>query len=278
MSFRAFALQGGAALHWRKTTSWHGNCRFLRAMDEQASQRERLILEHLPTIKHIASRFSAALPPSMDLADLVGEGVFGLLSAADRFDPSRGVKFKTYAETRIRGAILDSLRNHDWVPRSLRRRFKKLNRAFNELEQRLGRPATESEISEELGIGIGELRRLAMLSQSASACLRNQSHQHGAAMAEPEAIHIIDSRQDTLLRIHQGEMRSILADAIGKLPRRERLVISLYYYDELTMKEIGRVLGVKESRVSQFHSRAKSKLYSRLRKVLSADSLIWSIL
>jgi RNA polymerase sigma factor for flagellar operon FliA len=247
-------------------------------MDKPASQRERLILEHLPAIKHIASRFFAALPPFMDLADLVGEGVFGLLSAAERFDPTRGVKFKTYAETRIRGAILDSLRNHDWVPRSLRRKFKKLNRAFKELEQRLGRPATESEISEEIGIGIGELRRLAVLSQSASACLWNHRHQHEAANAEPEAIRVIDSRQDTLLRIHQSEIRNILADAIGKLPRRERLVISLYYFDELTMKEIGRVLGVKESRVSQFHSRAKSKLYSRLRKVLSPDPLIWWML
>lgn len=237
-------------------------------MDEQADRRERLILEHLPTIKHIASRFTAALPSSMDLADLVGEGVFGLLSAADRFDPSRGVKFKTYAETRIRGAILDSLRNHDCVPRSLRRRLKKLNRAFNELEQRLGRPATESEISEEIGIGIGELRRLCALSRPASGC-RNQRCQ--GETAQFEATDVIDSTQDTLLRIQQLEMRNILADAIAKLPRRERLVISLYYYDELTMKEIGTVLGVKESRISQFHSRAKSKLHSRLRRVLSRD-------
>ena len=237
-------------------------------MDEQASRRERLILEHLPTIKHIASRFSAALPSSMDLADLVGEGVFGLLSAADRFDPSRGVKFKTYAETRIRGAILDSLRNHDWVPRSLRRRLKRLNRAFNELEQRLGRPATESEISQEIGIGIGELRRLSALSQLPSGC-RNQRRYPDTTQFE--AVEVIDSTQDTLLRIHQREIRDILSGAIARLPRRERLVISLYYYDELTMKKIGRVLGVKESRISQFHSRAKSKLHSRLRKILSRD-------
>jgi len=237
-------------------------------MDEQSGLRERLVLEHLSTIRHIAWRFTAALPSSMDLADLVGEGVFGLLSAADRFDPSRGVKFKTYAETRIRGAILDSLRNHDCIPRSLRRRLKKLNKAFNELEQRLGRPATESELSEEIGIGIKELHSLSALPRSAQGC---QTHRFFGGSANLEPTDIIDNTQDTLCRVHQLEMRDILADAIARLPRRERLVISLYYYDELTMKEIGTVLGVKESRVSQFHSRAKLKLHTRLRRILSKE-------
>jgi RNA polymerase sigma factor FliA len=235
-------------------------------------------LQHLPSVRHIASRFSAARPRFMEISDLIGEGIFGLLSAAERFDPSRGVKFKTYAEARIRGAILDSLRNHDWAPRSLRRRFKKLNRALKELEQRLGRSATESEISAEIGMEIGELHRLEALYQPEPAHPRSRNRQRGDSKMEPEAVQIADVRHDALLGIHLREIRRLLADAIGKLPRKERLVISLYYYDELTMREIGRVLGVKESRVSQFHSKAKSKLYSRLKKVLTTDPLIWPTL
>ncbi len=245
------------------------------AMEEQAGQREQLILQHLASVRHIALHFSSALPRFMEVSDLVGEGIFGLLSAAERFDPSRGVKFKTYAETRIRGAILDSLRNHDWVPRSLRRRFKKLNRAFRELEQRLGRPATENEISEEIGIGIRELHRLSAFYQPQPECARSPCGKFKMFNDESQATQLIDRSHDALLRIHQRELRALLADAIGKLPRRERLVISLYYYDELNMREIGSVLGVKESRVSQFHSKAKSKLYCRLKKVLTTDPLIW---
>ncbi len=239
-----------------------------QAMDEACIQREQLILEHLQTIRYIASHFSAMLPPSVELGDLVGEGVFGLLSAAERFDPARGVKFKTYAETRIRGAILDSLRNQDWLPRSERRRYKRLSRALKDLEQRLGRPASANEIFDEFGTALEEFRRLAALSKPLPECIWNSNHGSGTARVQPETTDFADCREDVLVRIHRDELSVILANAVAALPRRERVVISLYYYDELTMKEIGRVLGVKESRVSQFHSRAKARLHKHLKRLL----------
>jgi RNA polymerase sigma factor FliA len=238
-------------------------------------QREQLILDHLPSIRHIAFRFSAVLPPSVDIRDLVSEGVFGLLAAADRFDPSRGVKFKTYAETRIRGAILDSLRTMDWLPRSLRRRLKKFCLACNQMEQRLGRAPTEMELAAALNLGLADVRELMAIAAAKG--------EHAPELSDPlscneQAGCLIDRRNDALIRVQQAEMRAILAGAIRTLSTRERIVISLYYYDGLTMKEIGKVLGIKESRVSQYHARAKAKLYGRLRRQVSTDPRIWSTL
>jgi len=240
-------------------------------MDQARIQKERLILEHLDTIRYIATRFSAVLPPCIEVGDLVGEGVFGLLSAAERYDPARGIKFKTYAEARIRGAMMDSLRNQDWLPRSLRRRYKRLSRRLKDLEQQLGRHATANDMLDHLGTPVEELRRLWVLPKPVPECVWNSDHGPGFAESRQDTAEPQDSREDALMQVQRGELSAILGDAIARLPRRERLVVSLYYYDDLTMKEIGRVLGVKESRVSQFHTRAKARLQRRLNRSLMAD-------
>jgi RNA polymerase sigma factor FliA len=239
-------------------------------MRERSARQEQLILEHLPGIKFIAARYSNSLPPYVDVRDLVGEGVLGLLTAAARFDPERGVKFKTYAESRIRGAILDSLRGLDWVPRSLRRKLKRLRSAAKELEQRLGRQAMDRELADALGIALEKTRKLRALSRTT----REPAERDGTERA-PLAPQLIDRRFDALVTIQQQEMQRIIARAIAGLPARERLVISLYYYDGLTMREIGGVLGVNESRVSQYHSQAKGRLCRKLNQALSADPRIW---
>jgi RNA polymerase sigma factor FliA len=237
---------------------WHVSCGS-RSMRERSAFQENLILEHLPGIKYIAARYSNALPPYVDIRDLVGEGVFGLLSAVDRYDPSRGVKFKTYAEPRIRGAILDSLRSLDWCPRSLRRKLKRMKRAARDLEQRFGRQPMDRELAEALGLGLEKTRKLRVLLTAAKEPLERADMEHAPLTTE-----LIDSRMDALVFVEQRETQRVVARAIRSLPAKERLVVSLYYYDGLTMREIGEVLGVNESRVSQYHSRAKARLRRKL--------------
>ena len=228
-------------------------------MRERSAFQEQLILRHLPDIRYIAARYSSALPPFVDVRDLVGEGVFGLLKAADRFDPARGVKFKTYAEARIRGAILDSLRGIDWVPRSLRRKLKRMKAAARDLEQELGRPPADRELAEALGMGLEKTRKLRVLLTTTTEPAERAGSEHA-----PLSPQLIDTRLDALVCVQQDEMRGILSRVIASLPARERLVVSLRYYDGMTMREIGAVLGVNESRVSQLHSRAMDRLRRKL--------------
>ncbi len=235
----------------------------------QNDAREQLILEHMPQIKYIAQRISAKLPSHVELNDLMSAGVLGLLDAIEKYDPTREVKFKTYAELRIKGAILDSLRNLDWAPRSLRKKSKDLERVYRELEQRFGRPATDKEVSEEMQITLDEFYEL--IDQIKG--LNIGSFQEVATSDEdnsgkPLVRYVPDAPQkDPFFLFHKSELRSILSVAIDALPKKERLVISLYYYDELTMKEIGKVLGVNESRVSQLHTKAMLRLRNKLKRV-----------
>lgn len=233
------------------------------------TSRDDLILEHLPQIKYIAHRISAKLPAHVELNDLVSAGVLGLLDAVEKFDPSRGVKFKTYAELRIKGAILDSLRNLDWAPRSLRKRSKDLERAYQELEHRLGRPATEKEVCDELGITLDEFFELVDQIRGLNlGSFHEMSSPEDQRNSEPLVKYIPDvSQRDPFFAFHKSEIRNLLAGVIDALPRKERLVVSLYYYDELTMKNIGKVLGVNESRVSQLHTKAMMRLRTKLRKI-----------
>lgn len=255
----------------------HDASRYAKAYEEAIQQdegRERLILEHLPQIKYIAHRISTKLPAHVEMNDLVSAGVIGLLDAVEKFDPSRGVKFKTYAELRVKGAILDSLRNLDWAPRSLRKRSKDLEKAYKELEQRLGRPASDKEVSEQLGITLDEFYELIDQIKGLNlGSFHELTFQDEERNSEPLVKYVPDAPQaDPFFVFHKTELRDLLAKAIDALPKKERLVVSLYYYDELTMKEIGKVLGVNESRVSQLHTKAMLRLRTKLRKVKEAEN------
>jgi len=244
-----------------------------RSAEFHCDQRDELVLEHLPQIKYIAHRIAAKLPPQVELNDLVSAGVLGLLDAIEKFDPSRQVKFKTYAELRIKGAILDSLRSLDWAPRSLRKKSKELERAQKELEQRFGRPATDKEVCEEMGMSLSEFYELVDqikgLSVGSFNDVASQDDESGGDLLVRYTPDAPDS--DPFLLLHKSELRGVLATAIDALPNKERLVVSLYYYDELTMKEIGKVLGVNESRVSQLHSKAMLRLRTKLRRIKVSD-------
>jgi len=234
------------------------------------SEREVLILEHMSQIKYIAQRISTKLPAHVELNDLVSTGVLGLLDAIEKFDPNRGVKFKTYAELRIKGAILDSLRNLDWAPRSLRKKSKDLEKICHDLEQRLGRPANDKEICDEMEISLDEFYELVdQLKGLNIGSFHEVSGGHDEEKTgDPLVSYVPDAPQmDPFFMFHKSEVKGILASAIELLPKKERLVISLYYFDELTMKEIGKVLGVNESRVSQLHTKAMLRLRSKLRKM-----------
>jgi RNA polymerase sigma factor for flagellar operon FliA len=233
------------------------------------TERDELILEHLPQIKYIAQRISTKLPSHVELNDLISAGILGLLDAIEKFDPDRGVKFKTYAELRIKGAILDSLRNLDWAPRSLRKKSKDLERVYRELEQRLGRPATDREVCDAMEITLEEFYELVDqikgLNLGSFHELSGQDDDKNGG--EPLVKYVPDAPQmNPFFLFHKSEIQGILGGAIDTLPKKERLVVSLYYYDELTMKEIGKVLGVNESRVSQLHTKAMLRLRTKLRK------------
>ncbi len=233
------------------------------------AERDELILEHLPQIKYIAQRISTKLPSHVELNDLVSAGILGLLDAIEKFDPKRGVKFKTYAELRIKGAILDSLRNLDWAPRSLRKKSKDLERVYRELEQSFGRPATDKEVCEAMKISLEEFYEL--LDQIKGLNLgsfQELSAQDDDKNSEPLVKYVPDAPHlDPFFIFHKAEIKGILGGAIDALPKKERLVVSLYYFDEMTMKEIGKVLGVNESRVSQLHTKAMLRLRTKLKKV-----------
>ena len=251
-----------------------GYAKAYEAAIQQDAGREQLILEHLPQIKYIAHRISTKLPSHVELNDLVSAGVLGLLDAVEKFDPSRGVKFKTYAELRVKGAILDSLRNLDWAPRSLRKRSKDLEKTYKELEQRLGRPATDKEVSDELGITLDEFYELIDQIKGLNlGSFHDLAPQEDDRNGEPLVKYIPDAPQtDPFFVFQKSELRDLLAGAIDTLPKKERLVVSLYYFDELTMKEIGKVLGVNESRVSQLHTKAMLRLRTKLRRVKEAEN------
>jgi RNA polymerase sigma factor for flagellar operon FliA len=232
-----------------------------------SSEREALITETLPLIKHIAHRVATRLPASVEVRDLINAGVLGLLDAIDKYEPERNVKFKTYAEVRIRGAILDSLRNLDWAPRSLRKKSKDLERTYADLSQKLGRPATDEEVSEAMGEDLEDFH--ALVDQLHGLTIGSFENLNDGEDSESFLNYYPDDgSNDPYVKFESGEITRILAHAIEDLPEKERLVLSLYYYEELTMKEIGTLLGVNESRVSQLHTKAMLRLRGKLGKVM----------
>jgi len=231
------------------------------------AEREALINETLPLIKHIAHRVATRLPSNIELQDLINAGVLGLLDAIDKFEPERNVKFKTYAEVRIRGAILDSLRNLDWAPRSLRKKSRDLERTYADLSQKLGRPATDEEMSEAMGADLEDFHALVdQLHGLTIGSFENLSD--GEDSDSYLNYYPDDGSNDPFTRFQSNELTKLLVDAIDDLPEKERLVLSLYYYEEFTMKEIGSLLGVNESRVSQLHTKAMLRLRGKLGRVM----------
>jgi RNA polymerase sigma factor FliA len=228
--------------------------------------RDQLIEEHYPLVTYLASRLSAKLPPSIDIDDLVGAGVLGLIDAADKFDAGRGVRFRTYAERRIRGAILDHLRSLDWAPRSLRRRAREIEAAYGTLEREFGRAVTESEVASYLSIELSQLQELAFEISTVQVASLSATDTDDDFQSTRDLLELVAdvSEASPFAECARAELRGRLASAIDKLRYKERLVISFYYVEELTMKEIGSILGVNESRVSQLHTRAIQRLRTSL--------------
>jgi RNA polymerase sigma factor FliA len=237
------------------------------------AQRDALIQETLPLIKHIAHRVAIRLPSNVEIRDLINAGVLGLMDAIEKFEPERNVKFKTYAEVRIRGAILDSLRDLDWAPRSLRKKSKDLERMYADLSQKLGRPATDEEVSEAMGENIEDFHALVDqlhgLTIGSFENLSDSEDSENYINYYPD-----DGSNDPYVKFESNELTRLLAEAIEELPEKERLVLSLYYFEEFTMKEIGALLGVNESRVSQLHTKATLRLRGKLGKLVpDVDSM-----
>jgi RNA polymerase sigma factor FliA len=228
--------------------------------------RDRLILTYAPLVKYVAGRLGSGLPAHVDEGDLVSYGLLGLIGAIERYDPARDIKFETYAISRIKGAIIDELRALDWVPRSVRSRAREIERAIAELEAKLGTAPTDEQIAGKIGISVDELEEsLTDISRSSIAAL----DELWSVSGEGDQVSLMDTIEDTQgIRpqeaLDETEMREALADAIARLPEREKLVVTLYYYEELTLREIGEVLGVTESRVSQLHTKAILRLKARL--------------
>ena len=237
---------------------------YRRNRDEKL--RDRLILTYAPLVKYVAGRLGSGLPAHVEEGDLVSYGLLGLIGAIERYDPDRDVKFETYAIARIKGSIIDELRALDWVPRSVRARARDIERAVAELESKLGRAPNDDEIASKLGLTEDELEdSLTEISRSSIAAL----DELWTVSAGGDQIALIDTIEDTQgpepqSALAQTELREAMADAIARLPEREKLVVTLYYYEELTLREIGEVLGVTESRVSQLHTKAVLRLKARL--------------
>jgi RNA polymerase sigma factor for flagellar operon FliA len=239
--------------------------RYKSSGDERA--RERLVVAYSPLVKYVAGRMSSGLPAHVDEADLISYGLSGLISAIERFDLSREIKFETYAITRIRGAIIDELRTLDWVPRSVRARAREFERTNMKLEARLQRAPSDDEMAAELEISVDEFQEaLLQISNSTIVALDELWNVSDSTGDQVSLLDTLPDRgaPDPEQVVDQSELRDRIADAIAALPEREKLVIALYYYENLTLREIGEVLGVTESRVSQLHTKAVLRLRSKL--------------
>ena len=239
-----------------------------------AEAREKVILHYAPLVKYVAGRVSTGLPPSVEFGDLVSYGVFGLLDAIEKYDPDRGIKFETYAIARIKGAIIDELRADDWVPRSVRFKAREIERAYVALESELRRIPTDDEVAEKLGISVPEY--LNLLSKMSLISLVALDELWTVSGDKPDKISLADIVEDVKVKdpsktFEIEEMKDIIADSINHLPESERIVVTLYYFEGLTMREIGEVLSVTESRVCQMHTKAILRLRARLGTALGYE-------
>ena len=229
--------------------------------------RDEIILKHAPMVKYIASRIALKLPQSVELDDLIQVGILGLIDAVSKFDPQRGIKFQTYADFRVRGAILDELRSVDWVPRAVRHIASQIQDIYFKLEGELGHPADDADVAAKMGISMAEfyqhidaVRGVSILSfdDLRPSLIDDEEWDVLDVLADPNIVDPVDT-------IGLQELRMAISQAINDLPEKERLVITLYYFEELTMSEIGEVLGLTESRISQLHSKAALRMRGRVR-------------
>lgn len=234
------------------------------------AERDRLISQYAPLVKTIAGRMALRLPQHISQDDLKSSGLMGLLDAIDKYDAGKGVEFKSYAEFRIRGAMIDELRSMDWVPRSVRRNAKKLSEAYSRVENREMRPAKDEEVAAELEVSIEEFYRLLDESKGISVIHEYEALSHGGRGIsqgdDDDRIQILGIDITPLESLNHSEAVRIIAGSIDRLPKNERTVVSLYYYEELTMKEIGDIMGYTESRVSQLHTKAVLRLRNGLKE------------
>lgn len=227
-------------------------------------EREQLVRDHAGLVKHIAARMAVMLPAQVELDDLIHDGVLGLIDAVNRFDPSRGIQFRTFASNRIRGSILDALRAMDWVSRGGRRRTRELRRAEEELRQELGRDPSRAELGERVGLNPDELaaRQTEASEERVVSLDELRSLSEGAPEAPGARLH--DPSADVNEQVMRGRRKELLLEALKTLSERDQLVLSLYYFEDLNIKEIARVLGVSEPRVSQIHTRCRARLKEHL--------------
>jgi RNA polymerase sigma factor for flagellar operon FliA len=239
--------------------------RYTETKDDDA--REQLILNYSPLVKFVAGRIATKLPSTVENADLISYGIFGLIDAIEKYEPERGFKFETYAISRIRGAIIDELRSLDWVPRSVRARARDIENAIMTLESRLNRTPDDAEVAAEMGITLKELQDSYTKLAYTSVVSFDEIWSPNADRDDKNTLASVikdDSAPDPVTAFESEEIKEILADAIEHLSERERTVVALYYYEGLQLKEIGQVLGVTESRASQLHTKAVLRLRARL--------------
>ena len=232
--------------------------------------QEQMVLQYAPLIRYIASRLALRLPSHISQDDLVSSGIIGLMDAIQKFDPSKNINFKTYAEFRIKGAMLDELRSLDWTPRSVRKKSHLIENAYAQLQRSLGRPAEADEVAGLLGLELEDFYQLMDETKSVSL-VTLEGLKVGAGslgLVEPDLPEILqdENSRNSFLEVHFSELQEIMLQAIESLPDKEKLLISLYYYEELTMKEIGQIMGYTESRISQLHTQAMYHLRPKLRK------------
>ncbi|MDQ3963241.1 MAG: RNA polymerase sigma factor WhiG [Actinomycetota bacterium] len=238
------------------------------------SARDSLILHYSPLVKYVAGRVAVGLPANVEQADLISYGIFGLIDAIDKFDQSRKIKFETYAISRIRGAIIDELRAIDWVPRSVRSKAREVEKAYASLENKLKRPPSDVEIAEEMGVTTDELT--AIYTQLSTVSLVALDELMSGDGERGDKLSLVETLEDTrtaspMEAFESEEMKTILAEAINRLPEREKVVVTLYYFEGLTLAQIGEVLGVTESRICQMHTKAVLALKGKIAEATHSD-------
>lgn len=246
--------------------------RMIARKDLNIKQRNEIIEEYLPMIHYVARRISSRLPSHIQFNDLVSSGVIGLMDAIKKYDPDRNNKFKTYAEFRVRGAILDALRSQDWTPRSIRDKAKRIDKAFASLEQKLARKPKDREVAEALELSledyyimVNQTREVSMISIDESCFF--------STMEKDFVLKMLEDQDSSYNRLNKKDVHKIIIDAIKELPERQRIVLSLYYYEEFNLRKIGQILKVTESRVSQLHAQAIEKLKNKLMNRIEKEDL-----
>jgi RNA polymerase sigma factor for flagellar operon FliA len=237
-----------------------------------AAARDELILKYSPLVRYVAGRVGVGLPPNVEQADLVSYGIFGLIDAIDKFDLERAIKFETYAISRIRGAIIDELRSMDWIPRSVRSKAREVERTYAELETELHRTPTEPEVAQRMGLALRELHAIFSQVSYVNVVALDELLGSGSGSDKAEGMSLGDTladskAEDPVMAFEGEETKFLLARAIDQLTEREKIVVTLYYYEGLTLAEIGRVLGVTESRICQMHTKAVLQLRTKLAEV-----------